>query len=65
MLFPSLSHRRTPFLRVPAQMSDDEITRWIRWQRCKVILAVAAEFLFITFIPLAIIIWLVVRFAQL
>jgi hypothetical protein len=45
-------------------MNDDEITRWIRWQRCKVILTVVGEFLSIAFIPLAIIIWLAIGHAH-
>ena len=46
-------------------MNHDEINQWIRWQRCKVILAMAAEYLFIALIPMAIIIWMIGHYAHL
>jgi hypothetical protein len=43
---------------VAVHMNDDEITRWIHWLRCKVILGMVAEWLCITFIALAITVWI-------
>jgi len=45
-------------------MNDDEITRWIRWRRCKAILGMVTECLCIAFIPLVIIVWIAILCAH-
>jgi hypothetical protein len=46
------------------QMNHDKINQWIRWQRCKVTLGMAAQYLCIASIPFAIIVWIVSRCAR-
>ena len=46
-------------------MNDGEITRWIRWLRCKVILSIVAEYLSIILLPISIVIWIAIRYAHL
>ena len=45
------------------QMNHDEINQWIRWQQCKVTLAMVAQYLPIVLIPLTIIVWIVSRYS--
>jgi hypothetical protein len=44
-------------------MNHDEINQWIRWQQCKVMLAMVAQYLPIVLIPLAIIVRIVSRYS--
>ena len=46
-------------------MNQDEINQWIRWQQCKVTLTMVTQYLCIAFIPLAIVVWIVSRYARL
>jgi hypothetical protein len=48
-----------------ATMDRDEINNWIRWQQCRVILGMVAEYLCMAFVPLAIIVWIVVHYVRL
>jgi hypothetical protein len=42
-------------------MNREQINQWIRWQQCKVTLAMVAQYLPIVLIPLAIIVWILSR----